>query len=350
MASHNQHEVAVSRPLIGEVFHEESRVRRSWTPQETIEYIRKLPIWNGTPEIVQKFGGLQNRMFFVTEPNGKRYAVRVGFDQFRTRQTTVVNCTIAANKLGLGPRLVYAEPNLSVVEFVDGRQMTQEEIRDPKIIMQVIDRMKILHEGAHAIEETISYWWPFDSVRRYLHWMETGKKENGYQPSKWVHLVPQFREITNTLEQVIRPYIPKFTHNDMVCVNMMFNKQNEIVFIDWDGGAYGHPMWDLGEMLMWVEADDVMIRAAIERYYGQLSEQELEQRIREVRAFQIMAAVRMVTECMEHVLVPYYFLTPEEVAEGLKLNLPGHDPSFEGLIELLLPRLQGFWEMCKDQF
>ena len=350
MESNAQQDVVASRPIIGEVFQEVSRIRRNWTPQQTMEYIRDLPIWNGTPEVVQKFGGLQNRTFFAKEPDGKQYAVRVGFDQFRTRQSTVVNCTIAAHKLGLGPRLVYAEPNLTVVEFVEGRQMTLEEMRDPKVIEQIIDRMKILHEGAHAIEETISYWWPFDSVRRYLHWMETGKKETGYQPSKWVHLVPQFREVTDKLEKVIAPFIPKFTHNDMLCVNMMFNKQNEILFIDWDGGAYGHPMWDLGEMLMWVEADDEMIHRAIERYYGKLGKEELAQRAREVRAFQIMAAVRMCTECMEHVLVPYYFLTPEEVSEGLKLNLPGHEPSFEGLIELILPRFHAFWELYKDQF
>ncbi len=336
------------RPIIEEI----SRVRRSWTPAETKNHIAKLPIWKGTPQIKQRFGGLQNRTFFVTEPSGKRYAVRVGFDQFRTRQTTVVQCTIAAHKLGLGPRLVYAEPNLSVVEFVEGRQMGADELREPKMLAHVIERMKTLHEGAWAIEETISYWWPFDTVRRYCRTLLAGKLATGYQPSAWASWVPQFLDATNRLEKVIAPFTPKFTHNDMVFVNMMVNPRNEVMFIDWDGGGYGHPMWDLGEMLMWIEADDDVVRFALEQYYGALDQETLAQRVLEVRAFQLMATIRMATECMEHVLDPYYFLTPEEVAEGMKANIPpelGIEPSLAGLIELVLPRFQMFWDQFKDQ-
>src|SRR4051812_14575625 len=101
MDTQQQAAVSRDRPIIQEI----SRVRRSWTPAETADYIATLPVWRGAPKVEQKFGGLQNRTFFVTEPDGKRYAVRVGFDQFRTRQTSVVNCTMAAHKLGLGPRL-----------------------------------------------------------------------------------------------------------------------------------------------------------------------------------------------------------------------------------------------------
>src|SRR6202041_3596188 len=167
-------------------------------------------------------------------------------------------------------------------------------------------------------QETISYWWPFDTVRRYLKWLETGRAATGYQPSRWAYRVPELRDITNRLEKVIAPYIPKFTHNDMVFVNMIVSRRGgELLFIDWDGGAYGHPMWDLGEMLMWAEADAGMCRDAVRYYYGVLSAAELTQRLREIRAFQVMAALRLVTEVMEAELDPYYFLTPDEVAQSM---------------------------------
>ena len=107
---------AAHLPRIEEISH----VRRSWTPPQTEAHIRTLPIWNGPIEVEQKFGGLQNRTFFVTTSSGEKFAVRIGFDQFRTRQTAIVQCTIAAHTLGVGPRLIYAEPNLTVTEFVDG--------------------------------------------------------------------------------------------------------------------------------------------------------------------------------------------------------------------------------------
>ena len=107
----------------GPVFSEISRVRRQWTPSQVRDYIAALPIWNEPVEIRQKFGGLTNRTYFAYVDGKPRYAIRVGFDQYRTRQTSVIQCTLAAHNLGLGPRLVYAEPNLSVTDFVEGTGM-----------------------------------------------------------------------------------------------------------------------------------------------------------------------------------------------------------------------------------
>lgn len=329
---------------------EVSKVLRSWTPEETKSYIRTLPVWNGDIDVEQKFGGLQNRTFFVTTKAGQKYAVRVGFDQLRTRQTSVVECTLAAHALGLGPRLIYAEPNLSITEFVDGAGMQLEQMKDPTIMKRVIERMKVLHNGAHALQETISYWWPFDTVRRYLRNMQTGKQPTGFKPSLWVDRVPTYLDITNRLEKAIAPFLPCLTHNDMVFVNMIFNLQGEITFIDWDGGAYGHPMWDLSEMLMWAEADEDTNRMALTHYCGELGEAEMAQRLREIHAFQVIAALRLCTEVMEADLDPYFFLTPEEMSESMKIILPGETPSLAGLVDLVLPRFDSLWAQYRHEF
>ncbi len=329
---------------------EVSRVLRSWTPEQTKTYIQKLPIWDNDVQVEQKFGGLQNRTFFVTTQEGKKYAARVGFDQLRTRQTSVVQCTMAAHALGLGPGLLYSEPNLSITEFVDGEGMQLEQMKDPAIMKRVIDRMKILHSGADALSETISYWWPFDTVRRYLRNMETGKPATGMKPSLWADRAPEYREITRRLERAIAPFIPCLTHNDMVFVNMIVDRKDEIMFIDWDGGAYGHPMWDLGEMLMWAEADEETNRRALQQYFGGLDDAALEQRMHEIHAFQVIAALRLCTEVMEADLDPYFFLTPDEMAESMRLILPGERPSLAGLVDLVLPRFESLWAQYQHEF
>jgi thiamine kinase-like enzyme len=334
----------------GTTIREISTIQRSWDAERTREYIASLPIWKGPVSVKQNFGGLQNRTYFATTSDGRKYAVRTGFDQFRTRQTSVVQCTIAANTLGLGPRLVYAEPNLTIVEFIKGRNLGLEEMKDPAVMRKVIDRMKVLHGGAWAVQETISYWWPFDSVRRYLNWMESGREATGFKPSPWADRVPELRDIINRTERAIAPFIPRFTHNDMVFVNMMFNEQGEILFIDWDGGGYGHPMWDLGEMLMWAEADESVTQDAVLYYHGDLSPAGLEQKLREVHAFQIMAALRLVTETMDANLDPYFYLTPQEMALSMKVILPDQEASLEGLIELLIPRFENLWQLYAGEF
>jgi thiamine kinase-like enzyme len=333
-------------PIISEI----SRVRRQWTSTQVRDYIAALPIWNEPVEIRQKFGGLTNRTYFAYVNDKPKVAIRVGFDQYRTRQTSVIQCTLAAYELGLGPRLIYAEPNLSVTDFVEGNGMQLEQMKDPAIMRRIIDRMKVIHAGRHAVRETISYWWPFDTVRRYMDSMATGKAGTGWKPSPWADRLPRYRQITDRLERGIGAFLPTFTHNDMAFVNMIISPSGEIMLIDWDGGAFGHPLFDLGEMLMWAEADEPTCVMALEHYYGSLTYAGMHQRLTEVHSFQTIAALRLVTECLETDLDPFYHVTPEEFAEGMKEVLPGQTPALIGLAEMLLPRFEALWEQYEELF
>lgn len=325
-------------------------LRREWDAQRTEDYIRALPIWSGEIQIKQKFGGLQNRTYFVTDSDTMRYAVRCGFDQYRTRQTAVVQCTIAAAKLGLGPALCYSEPNIIITEFINGAKMEFGQLKDPSMLAHVIGRLKILHRGSEALEESVSYWWSFHTIRRYLNEMEKGKAATNFQPSEWAHEVPFFREVTDRLERSIGPFTPVFTHNDLGAANMMFNSAGEVLFIDWDGGGYGHPMWDLAEMIMWLEPDDELDHYAMRCYHGSISGDRLKTLIREHRAFKIMAALRLVTEVMVTLLDPYFYLTPAEMGKSVAEFFPGQQARLEGFLDLVRPNFDRLWQLHGAEF
>ncbi len=324
-----------------------SNIRRDWDSARTQEYIRNLPIWTGEPEIHQKFGGLQNRTYFVTDSDGRRYVGRCGFDQYRTRQTSVVQCVLAAARLGIGPQLRYAEPNLSITDFVTGPQLQKHEIRDPAIIARVIDSVKRMHAGSSAVGESMSYWWAFDTVRRYLNTMEKGHPATDYRPSEWISDVPFFRDVTDRLERAIGPFKPCYTHNDLHFVNLMFSTPaREMVWlIDWDGGGYGHPMWDVAEMTLLAGVDDDYDRFVLRTYCGDLSEAQMVTLVHEHRAFKIMSAVRLITEVMVTAQDPYFYLTPEEMGESMKVSFPeGGQAHLNGLAQLLRPDFETMWQ------
>jgi thiamine kinase-like enzyme len=327
-----------------------SVLRRDWDAKRTEEYIRALPVWAGNVQISQKFGGLQNRTYFVTDADSKRYAVRCGFDQYRTRQTSVVHCTIAAAKLGLGPNLRYAEPNVVITDFVDGAKMQFDQLKRPAMMAHVIERLKMLHTGSEALEESVSYWSPFHTIRRYLNEMEKGKEATGHQPSEWSHEVPQLRDITTRLERAIGPFTPVFTHNDLGAPNMIFNPAGEVWFIDWDGGGYGHPMWDVAEMLMWLESDEEMDRYALTCYHGPIEEWRMATLLREHRAFKIMASMRLLTEVMVTLLDPYYYLTPDEMGKSMAEFFPGQQARLEGLLDLIRPNFDKSWQQYAGEY
>lgn len=328
------------------LLNEISTLRRTWDTNRTQEHIRNLPIWTGRMEISQKFGGLQNRTYFVTDGDGRRYVARCGFDQYRTRQTAVVQCISAAASLGIGPHLRYAEPNLTITDFVTGPQTQATQIRDKSHIARVIETMKRMHSGSEALTESVSYWWPFHTVRRYLNTMETGLAATDFRPSEWVAEVPFFREVTYRLERAIGPFVPCFTHNDLHFVNIMYSSpaKEHIWFIDWDGGGYGHPRWDLAEMTMFTEVDDDIDRFAIQCYCGKVSDSAMKTLVHEHRAFKTMAALRLIVEVMVTGQDPYFYLTPEEMGESMRVSFPGQQAHLNGLADLLRPTFKTLWE------
>jgi thiamine kinase-like enzyme len=322
-----------------------SMLRRDWDTRSTQDHIRQLPIWTGQIQMHQKFGGLQNRTYFVTDGDGKRYVVRCGFDQYRTRQTSVVHCTLAAARLGLGPQLRYAEPNLMVTDFVTGPQMQVMQLRDPAFVASLVQTIKAMHEGSEAIYESISYWWAFHTVRRYLKTMETGASPTNWIPSQWIAEVPFFREVSHRLERAIGPFTPCFTHNDLTYVNIMYSSPNRdrIWLIDWDGGAYGHPMWDLAEMSLLTGVNDEFDRYVLASYWGKLSEARMKTLQYEHRAFKMMAGLRLIVEVMVTAHDPYFYLTPEEMGESMKISFPGQQEHLNGLADLLRPGFNEMW-------
>ncbi len=328
-----------------QLINEVSKLRRDWDSQRTQQYIHELPIWTAPIELEQKFGGLQNRTYFVTDGDGRRYVVRCGFDQYRTRQTSVVHCTLAAARLGIGPQLRYAEPNLTVTDFVPGPPMRKAQLRDPAFIAEVIKTIKIMHEGSDAVSESISYWWAFHTVRRYFKTMETGAAPTQWKPSEWLGEVPFFREVTNRLERAIGPFIPCFTHNDLTYVNIMYSSpaRDKVWLIDWDGGGYGHPMWDIAEMSLLTGVDDDFDRYVLGCYWGKVSEARMKTLIHEHRAFKMMAGLRLITEVMITAHDPYFYLTPEEMGESMAVSFPGQQQHLNGLADLLRPGFTAMW-------
>ncbi len=325
-------------------------LRRSWSTEETQAYIRKLPIWEGEIRIEQKFGGLTNRTYFITDVDGTRFAVRCGFDQYRTRQTSVVECTIGAHKLGLGPCLRYWEPSLTVTDFIDNPKMTAEVLKEPRMMAHTLERLKLLHESSEVVEQTISYWWAFHTVRRYLSAMEAGKPATGNRPSECIDEVPFFRQVTDTLETAIRPFIPVLTHNCTAYINMIFNDEGEVMFIDWDGGGFGNRKWDIAEMLMWLESDDEMDRYALGCYFGKVDDDEMGRLLQEHLAFKIIAALRLITEIMETALDPYFYLSPEEMAISMHEFFPDQEANLNGLIDLLRPGFETYWAQYEKTY
>jgi thiamine kinase-like enzyme len=235
-----------------------------------------------------------------------------------------------------------------ITDFIEGPQLQQQHQHDPKMLANIVSVLKIVHGGSEALPTSVTYWAPFATVRRYLVDLETGFPDLGISaPPDWAQNIAFYRDVTHRLERAIEPRIPVFSHNDVGFVNMMFKTpaMDQIWLIDWDGGGYANPMWDIGELAMWAAADEDMDRFLLTQYWGAVPESRMKDFLYQHRAFKIMGALRLMTECAQAAIDPAYYLSPEEVSHSMDANFAGQHKELGGLVDLLRPRFDRLWSL-----
>ena len=102
-------------------------------------------------------------------------------------------------------------------------------------------------------------------------------------------------------------------------------------------------MWDVAEMAMWADGGEELDRYVLNLYCGKVGEARMKELLREHVAMKIMASVRLITEVMVAVMDPYYYLTPDEMAESMRVNFSDQRAQLAGLVDLIRPMFERLW-------
>ena len=320
-------------------------IERVWPPSRIEDTIRALPIWQGEPVLEPLIGGLQNTSYTVTDEAGKRVA-RLGFDNAHlgTVQTSVLNSARAAAELGVSPPVTYYEPNLFVMDFIEGRVLTEAEIAEPALLGRIIEELLApLHAGSHAVRDPIIHFNGFLCVRNHARY---GLEMASPHRSR----IPEVIEVIDKIEPVVEPYRPAFCHNDLAHLNLMIEGSGRLWLIDWDFGGFNHPLWDIAELCAYAVSDETLDRFVIERSLGTLDEAAMGQRLREHRAFKLASYLRQVTWCM--IQACEGSRTDEDAARSMTraFSEDGVEDSYEGFLELAWGRYRDLWQNCRDDY
>ena len=108
--------------------------------------VAELEIWFGRVEPVPLTGGITNQNFAV-EDRGRRYVVRVGSDipVHGVVRANELAASRAAHLAGLSPGVVHAEPGILVLDFIEGRTFTPEDVRNPANLERLVDMVRRCH-------------------------------------------------------------------------------------------------------------------------------------------------------------------------------------------------------------
>ncbi len=199
-----------------------------------------LPIWRGpvTPEPLG--GGITNVNFLIRD-GGRSYVARIG-DDIPVHQVMRFNelaASRAAAAAGISPAVVYHEPGALVIEYIEGRTLTEEDVRNPAMLERILPLIRRCHrEVSKHLRGPVLMFWVFHVIRDYAWTLREGN-------SRHLPHLPDLLAAAEVLEQAIGAINVVFSHNDLLAGNFI-DDGARLWLIDWDYAGFNSPLFDLG--------------------------------------------------------------------------------------------------------
>jgi thiamine kinase-like enzyme len=202
--------------------------------------IAALPCWSGEINMEPLEGGITNVNYRVNDAKGS-YVVRVGDDipEHQVMRFNELACTRAAHAAGVSPAVVHAEPELTVIEFIESRTLTPQEVRAPEMVPRVLDLLKTFHrEAPKHLRGPAMIFWVFHVIRDYSATLAA-------HDHKDMALVDMLVRNGNALEIAAGPFDMVLGHNDLLAANLL-DDGSRLWLIDFDYAGFNSPLFDLG--------------------------------------------------------------------------------------------------------
>ncbi|MBL9055585.1 MAG: phosphotransferase family protein [Rhodobacteraceae bacterium] len=224
--------------------------------------VRRLPLWQGEVTIAPLGGGMTNVNVLVSD-GSRRAVVRIG-DDIPVHQVMRFNelaASRAAHAAGISPQVLYHEPGVLVIDFVEGRTLTAEDLRQPDQLAEALALLSRAHrEMPHHLRGPALAFWVFHVVRDYAATLRDGQ-------SPHLAALPALMEAAAVLEAAVGPITLTFCHNDLLPGNFLHDGAR-MWLIDWDYAGFGSAHFDLGGLAANAGLDPAQERWMLERYFA----------------------------------------------------------------------------------
>ncbi len=237
-----------------------------------VRRVATLDLWFGCVDPEPLPGGITNKNFVVTD-RGRKYVVRTGGDILvhGVVRTSELAAARAAHAAGIAPAVIHAEPGFQVIEFIEGRTFTPEDVRKPENLDRLVDLVRRCHRDvARHLRGPAPMFWPFHVVRDYAHTLRDG--ESPHVPKLSVLLAR-----AEILEAGVGPIDVVFGHNDLLAANIL-DDGDKLWLLDWEYAGFNSPLFDLGGLASNSEMQPDMAEALVASYFGRPVDECLRQR------------------------------------------------------------------------
>ena len=206
------------------------------------EKIENLKCWKGRPSIEVLSGGITNQNFKVTDDKGQ-FVVRLGNDNYEhlILRSNEMAASQAAFEIGVSPQVVYSETGVLVLQFIDGKVYTGEDVKLESNLSRILTLIKRFHrEMPKQFKGYPVMFWVFQVIQHYEHVLRVGRSEH-------FHRLPDLLEIAHNLQTDIGPVEIVYGHNDLLPANFI-DDGKKIWLIDFDYAGFNTPLFDLANL------------------------------------------------------------------------------------------------------
>jgi thiamine kinase-like enzyme len=271
--------------------------------------VARLPIWSRRVDPIPLTGGITNHNF-VVEDRGQRYVVRVGTDipVHGVVRANELAASRAAHAAGISPRVVHAEPGVMVIDYIEGRTFTPEDVREPANLPRLVDLVRRCHRDVpQHLRGPAAMFWVFHVVRDYGHTLAEGN-------SRHLAMLPDLLARAERLETAIGPIEVVFGHNDLLAANFI-DDGKRLWLVDWEYGGFNSPLFDLGGLASNSEFTPEHAERALALYFGRPVDDALRRRAAAMTAASLLRETMwsMVSEIHSTVDFDYSAYTAENL-------------------------------------
>ena len=238
--------------------------------------IKSLPIWKNLENIEPLEGGITNLNFLVSD-SGSKSVVRLGSDipEHLVYRSNEIIVSEAAYQIGVSPKLIYNEPGVLVLEFIESKTLEPKTVREN--LNKIVPIIRKIHdEIPNKLSGQPQIFWVFYVIKYYSNYLLNNN-------SSHISLIPSLLKKAEKLEKLSSPREIVFGHNDLLAANFL-DDGSKIWVVDWEYGGFNDPLFDIGGLSSNNDLDENLENEVLEMYFKEKPSKDIIDKLLEIRS------------------------------------------------------------------
>ena len=279
--------------------------------------IKSLPIWKNLENIEPLEGGITNLNFLVSD-SGSKSVVRLGSDipEHLVYRSNEIIVSEAAYQIGVSPKLIYNEPGVLVLEFIESKTLEPKTVREN--LNKIVPIIRKIHEEIpNKLSGQPQIFWVFYVIKYYSNYLLNNN-------SSHISLIPSLLKKAEKLEKLSSPREIVFGHNDLLAANFL-DDGSKIWVVDWEYGGFNDPLFDIGGLSSNNDLDENLESEVLEMYFKEKPSKDL------IIKYNAMKTASLLRETMWSMVSEITSKIEFNYAEYTSDNLKKFEESFDNL-------------------